>query len=177
MRWGVPTMQVSAGASARWGYVSGGVTFPLTFSWCAFYQATGGWDDQGKPLSDSIVVINMDRAHLHPPAHNEVPGGFGWMSGVHCAATVSAGDWVASDPGNDGSGTCKDFDWSKRLGEPASQLGDGAAGSEGAGDVVGCAGDLLRCVAEGAPASGPGDHLDVVAAVTDRQHVGLRDAQ
>ncbi len=46
---GVPTTPISARASAEWGYVSGGVTFPLTFSWCAFFQATGGWDDQGKP--------------------------------------------------------------------------------------------------------------------------------
>jgi len=46
-----------------------------------------------------------------PPAHNEVAGGFGWLSGINCAATVLAGDWVISDPGNDGSSTCKDFDW------------------------------------------------------------------
>lgn len=109
---GVPTTEISARASAAWGYVSGGVTFPLTFSWCAFFQATGGWDDQGKALSDSVVVINMTEHSCTPPAHNEVAGGFGWLSGVNCAASVLAGDWVISDPGADGSSTCKDFDWS-----------------------------------------------------------------
>ncbi|HEY3338584.1 MAG TPA: Tad domain-containing protein [Propionicimonas sp.] len=108
---GRATTQISTRAAARWGYVSGGVTFPLTFSWCAFYQATGGWDDQGKALSNAVVVINMIEHTCTPPAHNEVAGGFGWLSGVNCSATVLAGDWVMSDPGNDGSGTCKDFDW------------------------------------------------------------------
>lgn len=109
---GVPTTRISARASAAWGYVSGGVTFPLTFSWCAFFQATGGWDDQGQPLSSDAVEINMIEHSCTPPAHNEVAGGFGWLSGVNCSATVLAGDWVISDPGNDGSATCKDFDWS-----------------------------------------------------------------
>lgn len=109
---GFPTTDVSARASAVWGYVSGGVTFPLTFSWCAFQQATGGWDDENKPLPTTVVEINMVEHSCTPPAHNEVPGGFGWLTGVNCSATVTAGDWVMSDPGNDGSGSCKDFDWS-----------------------------------------------------------------
>ena len=46
-----------------------------------------------------------------PPAHNEVPGGFGWLTGINCSATVLAGNWVLTDPGNDGSTSCKDFDW------------------------------------------------------------------
>lgn len=46
-----------------------------------------------------------------PPAHNEVPGGFGWLSGFNCTAQVVAGEWVLSDPGNDGSASCQDFDW------------------------------------------------------------------
>lgn len=108
---GVPTTNLSARASATWGYVSGGSSLPLTFSWCAFYQATGGWDDQGKPLSKAEVVINMMEHSCTPPAHNEVPGGFGWLSGVNCLATVLAGNWVITDPGNDGSTSCKDYDW------------------------------------------------------------------
>ncbi len=46
-----------------------------------------------------------------PPAHNEVAGGFGWLQGINCSATVVAGNWVLSDPGNDGSTSCRDFDW------------------------------------------------------------------
>lgn len=109
---GIPTTPLSARSSAVFGYASGGPTFPLTFSWCAFYQATGGWDANGVPLGGSTqVVIHMIEQSCTPPAHNEVPGGFGWLSGANCSATVMAGNWVLTDPGNDGSTTCKDFDW------------------------------------------------------------------
>jgi hypothetical protein len=108
---GVPSIDISARATATWGWPSGGATLPLTFSWCAFKQATGGWDDQGKPLSNSESVIHMTESTCTPPAHNEVPGGFGWLTGVDCVAIVLAGNWVMSDPGNDGSGSCKDYDW------------------------------------------------------------------
>ena len=109
---GVPTTELSARATAEWGWPSGGATLPLTFSWCAFYTATGGWDDEGKPLSEGEVVIRTTEHSCTPPAHNEVPGGFGWLSGTKCVAMVEAGQWVLTDPGNDGSSSCKDFDWS-----------------------------------------------------------------
>lgn len=108
---GFPTTNLSARATAAWGWPSGGATLPLTFSWCAFYQATGGWDDQGKPLAGGESTIYVTEKSCTPPAHNEVPGGFGWLSGVSCVSSVVAGQWVLTDPGNDGSGSCKDFDW------------------------------------------------------------------
>ncbi len=108
---GLPTMNLSARATAEWGWPSGGATLPLTFSWCAFYEATGGWDDQGQPLTNGVTTVHVVEKNCTPPAHNEVPGGFGWLTGVKCVANVVAGQWVISDPGNDGSGSCKDFDW------------------------------------------------------------------
>lgn len=108
---GIPTSTLTARATAEWGWPSGGATLPLTFSWCAFYEATGGWDDEGKPLSDAEAAIHMIEKSCTPPAHNEVPGGFGWLTGINCSATVLAGNWVLTDPGNDGSTSCKDFDW------------------------------------------------------------------
>ena len=89
---GIPTTTLTARATAIWGWPSGGATLPLTFSWCAFYEATGGWDDQGKPLADTEAVIHVIERSCTPPAHNEVPGGFGWLSGVNCTATVLAGN-------------------------------------------------------------------------------------
>ncbi|MHB1008794.1 MAG: pilus assembly protein TadG-related protein, partial [Propionibacteriaceae bacterium] len=47
---GMATTPISATATAEWGYPSGGPVLPLTFSWCAFWKATGGWDDKGVPL-------------------------------------------------------------------------------------------------------------------------------
>ncbi|PKQ32370.1 MAG: hypothetical protein CVT62_04985 [Actinobacteria bacterium HGW-Actinobacteria-2] len=108
---GFPTTGLHARAQAKWGWPSGGATLPLTVSWCAFYSATGGWDDQGQPLSDEESIIYMIEHSCTPPAHNEVPGGFGWLQGINCSATVVAGVWVMSDPGNDGSTSCRDFDW------------------------------------------------------------------
>lgn len=108
---GIPTTALQAKATASWGWPSGGATMPLAFSWCAFYSATGGWDDQGQPLSDTVTAIHMIEHSCTPPAHNEVGGGFGWLQGVNCLSNVTAGEWVQSDPGNDGSTSCKDFDW------------------------------------------------------------------
>lgn len=108
---GVPTTDLDARSTANWGWPSGGATMPLTFSWCAFYSATGGWDDQGDPLSDTTTAIHMIEHSCTPPAHNEVAGGFGWLQGINCLSNVTAGEWVQSDPGNDGSTSCKDFDW------------------------------------------------------------------
>jgi hypothetical protein len=108
---GLATTNLSARATATWGWPSGGATLPLALSWCTFYEATGGWDDQGQPLSDTESVIHMIEHSCTPPAHNEVAGGFGWLQGVNCSATVVSGSWVLSDPGNDGSTSCRDFDW------------------------------------------------------------------
>lgn len=108
---GFPTTAVSARASAEWGYVSGGNTLPLTFSLPCFYAATGGWDGAGKPLVDTTVVIQLKEKTCTFPAHNEVPGGFGWLDGTNCVAKVLAGGWVITDPGLDTPASCKDFDW------------------------------------------------------------------
>lgn len=109
---GMPTTALRARASASWGYPSGGAVVPLAFSLCAFWQATGGWDDQGKPLSNTPTVVNIIEHSCTPPAHNEVPGGFGELRGTSCVATVLAGGWVASDSGNNGPNSCSGFDWS-----------------------------------------------------------------
>lgn len=108
---GMPTTTLTTRASAEWGNVSGGATLPLTFSWCAFKEATGNWENDAGPVPNTPFVIHLTEHSCTPPAHNEVPGGFGWLVGVNCVAQVTAGGWVTSDPGNDGSGSCRNFDW------------------------------------------------------------------
>ena len=116
---GVPTSTLTARATAEWGWPSGGATLPLTFSWCAFREATGGWDVAlGDKLPDTETTIHLIEKTCTPPAHNEVAGGFGWLTGINCSATVYADNWVLSDPGNDGSTSCKDFDWTALLSKP-----------------------------------------------------------
>ncbi|HEY3408455.1 MAG TPA: pilus assembly protein TadG-related protein [Propionicimonas sp.] len=109
---GIPTTAVSATALSKWGWVSGGNTLPLTFSLPCFDAATGGWDPvTGLPKFDTTVVIHLKEKTCTFPAHNEVPGGFGWLSGTDCVAKVLAGNWVITDPGLDTPSSCKDFDW------------------------------------------------------------------
>ncbi len=64
------------------------------------------------------VVVNIVEHSCTPPAHNEVPGGFGSLSGTNCVATVLAGNWVMSDTGNNGPNSCLGFDWSSVLNKP-----------------------------------------------------------
>jgi Flp pilus assembly protein TadG len=111
---GTPTSAISATATAAWGVPSGGATLPLAFSWCAFQNATGNWDatPAGLPPVPISVVINIVEHSCTPPAHNEVPGGFGSLSGTNCVSTVLAGNWVMSDSGNNGPNSCSGFDWS-----------------------------------------------------------------
>jgi len=116
---GTPTSAIGAKALAAWGVPSGGATLPLAFSLCAFYAATGGWDAiTGLPPVPVHVVVNIVEQSCTPPAHNEVPGGFGSLAGTNCVSTVLAGNWVMSDPGNNGPNSCSGFDWSKVMTGP-----------------------------------------------------------
>jgi len=111
---GKPTSDVSAHATAAFGYISGGTTLPLAFSICAFELATGGWDDQGLPkFPDTTVVVNLkDKTVCSTPAHNEVPGGFGWVDGQQgCKVTFRAGDILGSSTGYSEPAFCSNFDW------------------------------------------------------------------
>ncbi len=66
---------------------------------------------------------------------------------------------------------------SRASAEPAAQLEDRAAVVERDADVVRGLLDLGRRVTDGHAATGPAEHLDVVAAVTEGQHVGGGDAE
>jgi len=114
------TTAIGAKAEATWGAPLSGETLPLTFSWCDFFWATGGWDAKGTPKLDTTVVItdvNLKEKLCTPPAHNEVSGGFGWLKSTNCLATIIVGKTVGSDPGMDGSGSCKNFDWTSIQGK------------------------------------------------------------
>jgi Flp pilus assembly protein TadG len=66
---GMPTTAIRAYASAKWGYPSGGPTLPLTFSWCVFHDATGGWDaTTGNALSSAQVTVYLKEQKPLPPA-------------------------------------------------------------------------------------------------------------
>lgn len=108
---GMATTPLNAKAKATWGYPSGGATLPITFSWCAFDRATGGWYADGTPVNPAPAVIHVVESACTPPAHNEVAGGFGYISGTNCVSQVLSGTWVTSDPGNNGPNSCAAFNW------------------------------------------------------------------
>ena len=130
---GVPTTPVSARASVSWGYVSGGETVPLAFSWCAFYNATGGWSKQGVPFTTAEMMVNIKESACTKPAHAEIPGGFGWLDGANCSAEVHAGNWVGSDTGNVEPNSCSAADFAKFQGKqillPIFEAVDGTGNS------------------------------------------------
>jgi hypothetical protein len=117
---GMPTTAIRAYASAKWGYPSGGPTLPLTFSWCVFIDATGGWDPAtGNALSSAEVKVYLKEQKPPPKSCAPsdvitVPGGFSWVvtdNSTDCVRTVLAGDWLKSETGYDLPVACKDKDW------------------------------------------------------------------
>ena len=109
---GFPTTSLSATATARWGSPSGGNVMPLTFSLCEFWRATGGWNSNGQAVNTGSITIHMVENQCTLPAHNSLAGGFGWLDGQNCVATVTAGVPIESKPGNTEPGACSGFNWS-----------------------------------------------------------------
>ena len=113
---GMPTTPISAKASASWGYPSGGAVLPLAFSWCEFFNAVKLWTADALPGSKALIVVPLKEQTCTNPAHTYVAGGFGYLAGTNCVAEVLAGNWVKSDPGENGPNSCTGFDWTKLLG-------------------------------------------------------------
>jgi len=113
---GIDTADISATATAAWGAKSSGSFLPLAFSLCSFWAQSGtvlgNPIPSGTPMtlylkskSDITGAISSDPSVCLPntdAAHNEVDGGFGWITPTTsspCSATVSVGQWVQSKPG------------------------------------------------------------------------------
>lgn len=115
----IKSADISATATAGWGTKSSGTFLPLAFSLCSFTAQSPG-AIVGDPASlspgafmtlylksktDITGAISSDPSICLPntdAAHNEVAGGFGWLSvssGSPCTTSVSVDQWVNSDPG------------------------------------------------------------------------------
>ncbi len=155
---GMSTTPISARATVHWGYPSGGPVFPLAFSWCAFKNAAGGWDSLGAPTLDQTTVIHIVEQSCTPPAHNEVPGGFGELKGTNCSTTVLAGGWILSDPGNNGPNSCGSFDWNTIIGHevmiPLFQAYTGS-GTNAQYQIAGLAAFVIQGICLGPQAQAP----------------------
>ena len=98
---GHATSTVTATATAAWGAPSGATTVPLTFSYCQWKALTG--DNVTYPTASlTIFFKDDDVTTCAGPAGQNMPGGFGWLdtNAGPCAAQVTAGGLLGSDPGN-----------------------------------------------------------------------------
>ncbi|APX03137.1 TadE/TadG family type IV pilus assembly protein [Arthrobacter sp. QXT-31] len=102
---GIPSAEVNANSSVRWGSPVEGITpFPLAFSVC---QVSGMVDGATQLLQNHTSNKNTD-CNLGP-AGKTVPGGFAWIvqSTGQCGGLVNlAINQSGSDTGNDGPSNC-----------------------------------------------------------------------
>jgi Putative Flp pilus-assembly TadE/G-like len=132
---GMSTTDIRAYASATWGYPLRGTTMPLIFSWCEFFNATGGWKNDGSALfPKDIATVPLKEKECTNPAHTYTAGGFGWLDATGCRATVWVGQEVGADTGLSGPSSCTDSDWIGLRDNPISvPIFDNYQGSKGSG--------------------------------------------
>lgn len=102
---GIPSAEVNASSSVRWGSpVEGTTIFPLAFSIC---QVSGMVDGAAQLLQNHSADANPDCPL--GPAGKTVPGGFAWtlQATGQCGGLVNlAINQSGSDTGNDGPSNC-----------------------------------------------------------------------
>jgi Flp pilus assembly protein TadG len=102
---GIPSAEVNASSSVRWGSpVEGTTIFPLAFSIC---QVSGLVDGAAQLIQNHSADANSDCPL--GPAGKTVPGGFAWttQSTGQCGGLVNlAISASGSDTGNDGPSNC-----------------------------------------------------------------------
>jgi hypothetical protein len=102
---GMPSAEVNASSSVRWGSpVEGTTIFPLAFSVC---QVSGMVDGVAQVIQNHSADANPDCPL--GPAGKTIPGGFAWtlQSPSQCGGLVNlAVNQSGSDTGNDGPSNC-----------------------------------------------------------------------
>lgn len=102
---GIPSAEVNASSSVKWGSpVEGTTIFPLAFSIC---QVSGMVDGAAQLLQNHSADANADCPL--GPAGKTVPGGFAWtvQNSGQCGSLVNlAINQSGSDTGNDGPSNC-----------------------------------------------------------------------
>ena len=104
---------VRAGAVAAWGTPGGRRSAPpLIVSRCEVDAATDPDGDGVRafasgppwPAATTTLIFHGSNPGVCPagPSGGDLPGGFGWLDSVNCAAVVGPDDWVAVDTGNNG---------------------------------------------------------------------------
>lgn len=107
--------RVTATAAARWGSPSVATALRLTISLCDWNRATASGTSLATAFTGppSVVVFHRSGAGACSAVSGQdvdgdsrLAGGFGWLEGTGCTATVSARKWVEEDPGSSIPSSC-----------------------------------------------------------------------
>lgn len=111
---GLNESTINVGATAAWGYVSGGTAvLPVTFSYCEFLAQTGGGVPSGITETTMYFTKSSGVVGCTGPSNNAVPGGFGWLdvnSGT-CNTTTVLSQVLFSKAGNSVPSSCTTADF------------------------------------------------------------------
>lgn len=114
---GIDIQPVVATSTASWGGpIAGRSVLPVVFSWCSFFQQTGGGLPTATTTPIEIEFAKKDGTSCNHSG-NVVPGGFGWLKtdDNSCFVTSSVSDVVHSDPGS--SSKCADSVFPSQVGK------------------------------------------------------------
>ncbi|WP_395246018.1 TadE/TadG family type IV pilus assembly protein [Agromyces sp. MMS24-K17] len=93
---GITNSPVVAKATAEWGAPNRGDTIALTIAKCEFDDLPPQPADTVNPQRTLLLINNGNTAM---PCANGAPGGFGWLDGVNCEATVALNATVGGEVG------------------------------------------------------------------------------
>ncbi|HEX8511257.1 MAG TPA: pilus assembly protein TadG-related protein [Propionibacteriaceae bacterium] len=106
---------LSARSTVMWGApISGTAVLPLAFSWCEWYQQTGGAMPSGTTARTVYFSKTSGTTDCTGPSGNVVPGGFGWITtnASSCQASTAIDAVLHSDPGSSMPNSCSASDLS-----------------------------------------------------------------
>lgn len=115
---GINETNIGATAKATWGKPKSGASLPMTLSWCDWNSQTGLDSGYVPPASGGVIELPLIGFKNKDPkcnrgAHNEIPGGFGFLNDLDCQATVTVDGTTTGYTGNTTKGDCTDEDWLK----------------------------------------------------------------
>jgi hypothetical protein len=107
--------RVTAKAVARWGSPSSATALRLTISLCDWNTATGSGARLTSVFTGPPTVVTFHGSGAGScssvsgqdvDGDNRLTGGFGWLAGTGCEASISALQWVREDPGASMPSSC-----------------------------------------------------------------------
>lgn len=117
---------VRASATAAWAAPKAVYTIRLTMSKCEWDSGTSNGTSFNTSLTGPISVVKFHTgagsaspcttsSGQDSSGGTSVPGGFGWLQGPACKATITAGDWILEDPGAAPPSDCSPSDLLNKL--------------------------------------------------------------